>query len=103
MKEVLTQEYRVWRDRKGNIERKEPTRQCKISPIDIQRMNKQMYKACVSEGGGGAEYYFEAVPEKDPMEEMTRGELVKLAQDKGLDVDTRGRKADIIELIKNEE
>ena len=63
-KEVKTQEYLVQRDPESKeiIDKKE-TRTCLISHNDIERMNKQMYGNSIT---GGAEYYYEAIPEEKP-------------------------------------
>lgn len=91
----------MWRNPDGSIDRKVKTRTCRISPHDIERMNKQMYGASITEGGGGAEFYFEAIPEET---EVTRADLLKQAEEQGIDIDKRARKSTIIEeLTKNKE
>lgn len=128
MKEVKTQEYQVWRDHvTKEIIRKEPTRTCLISPIDIESMNKQMYCNSIH---GGAEYYFEEIIElketptnptddgykykgwrdidtgelhpalPENIEEMTRNELLSYAKENGIEVSVRDKKEDILNQIK---
>ena len=65
--EHLTQEFRVWRNPDSKeITRKEEIRVCKISGLDIQRMNKQNYGSSIS---GAAEFYYEILAE--PIHELT--------------------------------
>ncbi len=100
MKEVKTQEYQVWRDHvTKEITRKEPTRTCLISPLDIDSMNKQMYCNSIR---GGAEYYFEEIIEvkEKTIDDYTRNELLEYAKEKGIEVSVRDKKEDILNQIK---
>ena len=112
MKEVKTQEYRVWRDpMTKEITRKEPTRTCLISPNDIDSMNRQNFGNSIH---GGGEHYYEAIPEeikggffyKDlPQEEIsegldwrniTRTQIIEAAKRNDIKINDRDKKDDIL-------
>ena len=100
MKEVKTQEYRVWRDPKTKeITRKEPTRMCLISPNDIDSMNRQNFGNSIH---GGGEHYYEAIPQARSLEDFTKRELIDYAEQKGIGINDRDKKEDILNQIKEQ-
>ena len=94
MKEVKTQEYRVWRDpMTKEITRKEPTRTCLISPNDIDSMNRQNFGNSIH---GGGEHYYEAIPQGLDWRNITRTQIIEAAKRNDIKINDRDKKDDIL-------
>ena len=65
MKELRTQEFNAWRDPDTKeVIKKEPVRECLISPHDIERMNRQGLSAFINGDKGKPQKYYEPIKRK---------------------------------------